>query len=257
MDVALDSLGKPARLRRTRIKMCGMTRAEDVRTACALGADAVGFVCAPSARRVDPARLAELAAAIAPFVTPVLLFVDAPAATVREALAVLPHASLQFHGNEDEVYCRSFGRPYLRAVPMAAGIDLLEFESRFASALALLADSAGKSRDAGDIAGAPAGQATGQTNKQAAGLANYGGTGQSFDWSLLPPAAHRRLPLVLAGGLEAANVAAAIRQCQPFAVDVSSGIEEARGFKSASRMHDFVAAVRRADLHMAAMQGAQ
>jgi phosphoribosylanthranilate isomerase len=206
---------------RTRVKICGMTRVQDVQAACALGADAVGFVChPPSPRYVEPARLAELAAAVAPLVTPVLLFVNAPAQQVTAALAALPQAILQFHGDEDPEYCRLFGRPYLRAVALAAGVDLLDCERRFASASALLAD-------------APS--------------AGYGGSGRTFDWRCLPARASRALPLFLAGGLQADNVAAAIAQVRPYAVDVSSGVEQARGIKSEDRMRSFVAAVRRAD----------
>jgi phosphoribosylanthranilate isomerase len=206
---------------RTRVKICGLTRAEDVQAACALGADAVGFVCyRPSPRFVEPERLAALAAALAPWVTPVLLFVNAPAQDVAAALAAVSQAILQFHGDEDEAFCRSFGRPYLRAVALGAGVDLLDFERRFPSASALLAD-------------APS--------------AAHGGSGQTFDWSRLPAPAARALPLILAGGLRADNVAAALVQVRPYAVDVSSGVEQARGIKSVDRMRSFLAAVRRAD----------
>jgi phosphoribosylanthranilate isomerase len=206
---------------RTRVKICGLTRAADVQAACTLGADAVGFVCyAPSARFVEPGRLAPLAQALAPLVTPVLLFVNARAQEVAAALAVLPQAILQFHGDEDHDFCRSFGRPYLRAVALGAGVDLLDSERMFPSASALLAD-------------APS--------------SGYGGSGQTFDLSRLPAPALRALPLVLAGGLRAENVAAAIAQVRPYAVDVSSGVEQAPGIKSVDRMRSFLAAVRRAD----------
>jgi phosphoribosylanthranilate isomerase len=214
---------------RTRVKICGLTRAEDVRAACALGADAVGFVCHPASPRfVEPARLAALAQAIAPLVTPVLLFVDAPRAVVEAALAGVPQAWLQFHGDESPDECNAFGRPYLRAVALGAGVDLLEFERRFARASALLADTPGASATASPTAA-------------------YGGSGRTFDWNRVPARAARGLPLFLAGGLNADNVAAAVTRVRPYAVDVSSGVESAPGVKDTERMRRFIAAVRRAD----------
>ncbi len=204
---------------RTRIKFCGLTREQDVASACVLGVDAVGFVCHPgSSRYVDPARLPDLARAAAPFVTPVLLFVDAAEAEIRQALERVPGALLQFHGHEDEAFCRRFARPYLRAVSMGGDGVLLHSEAVFHSAAGLLADAA-----------AP----------------GSGGAGETFDWGRVP--SQRSLPLILAGGLDAENVADAIRAVGPYAVDVSSGIEESRGIKSAERMRSFVAAVRTAD----------
>jgi phosphoribosylanthranilate isomerase len=206
---------------RTRIKICGMTRPQDVAAACALGVDAVGFVCFEgSARHVGVERLAPLRRALAPFVTPVLLFVDAPASMVRAALAAVPDALLQFHGSETPDYCASFGRTYLRAVPMGPGVDLLDFEREYATAAGLLAD-------------APS--------------AAFGGSGRSFDWLALPAPPRRARPLILAGGLNGANVGAAIRAARPFGVDVSSGVETQRGIKSEPLMREFVAAVRAAD----------
>jgi phosphoribosylanthranilate isomerase len=206
---------------RTRVKICGLTREQDVRAACALGADAVGFVCyAPSPRYVAPQRLAELAAAVAPFVTPVLLFVNAPAEQIRAALAAVPQALLQFHGDESAPDCAAYGRPYLRAVALGPGVDLLDWQIAFSSACALLADAPSDA---------------------------YGGSGETFDWGRVPGPDRRRLPLILAGGLQADNVAAAIARVRPHAVDVSSGVEQARGIKSVERMQRFVEAVRRAD----------
>jgi phosphoribosylanthranilate isomerase len=239
---------------RTRVKICGLTREQDVRAACALGADAVGFVCFPgSARFVPPDRLAALAAAATPLVTPVLLFVNARADAVAQALAAVPHALLQFHGTEEPQECASYGRPFLRAVPMAEGVDLLEYEGRFCGAAALLADTPAHA-SAGERAAAPQGAgpektgavpAAGNTVPTAAGA--YGGAGRTFPWERLAPLERRRLPLILAGGLRADNVAAAIGQVRPYAVDVSSGVEQARGIKSIEQMHSFLAAVRMAD----------
>lgn len=211
-------------MQRTRVKMCGLTRVQDVQQACALGVDAIGFVCfSGSPRFVPPERLAGLAAAVAPLVTPVLLFVDAPAVAVERALTIVPHALLQFHGTEDAAWCQSFGRPYIRAVALAEGVDLLESEVRFRGAAGLLADT--PARDA----------------------AAFGGSGLSFPWQRVPPPALRSLPLILAGGLRAENVGAAIGQVRPHAVDVSSGVESAHGIKSAERMQAFMAAVRAVD----------
>jgi phosphoribosylanthranilate isomerase len=206
---------------RTRVKICGLTRTQDVQAACALGADAVGFVCVPaSPRYVEPARLRELARAVPPFVVPVLLFVDAAAEAVRAALESVPDALLQFHGRESAQTCGSFGRPYLRAVAVAAPGDLLDCERAFPGASGMLADAPSEA---------------------------FGGSGRTFDWACLPEPALRALPLVLAGGLRAENVAAAIARVRPHAVDVSSGVEEAWGIKSVARMRGFIAAVRQAD----------
>jgi phosphoribosylanthranilate isomerase len=239
---------------RTRVKICGLTRLDDVREACALGVDAVGFVCFPGSRRfVAPERLAGLASAVAPFVTPVLLFVDAPATAVRGAIASVPQALLQFHGSEDAAYCASFGRPYVRAVAIDATVDLLEWERRFSSAVALLADApahAGPASGPGPVSAAdPVESAQYGTNAQ------FGGSGRTFPWERLPQPQQRRLPLILAGGLQADNVLRAIDQVRPYAVDVSSGVESAPGVKSAERMRTFLAHVHRADAHWNSMQG--
>ncbi|MCS7100337.1 MAG: phosphoribosylanthranilate isomerase [Burkholderiaceae bacterium] len=208
-------------MRRTRIKFCGITRVIDLDAAAAAGADAVGFVCYErSPRHVSLPRLQELARALPPFVQPVLLFVNAPSAAVAAALDVLPQALLQFHGDEDPAACARHGRPFIRAVRIAAGVDLLDCERQYARATALLAD-------------APA--------------QGYGGSGVTFDWARVPPAGVRRKALILAGGLTADNVGTAIAAVRPYAVDVSSGIEDAPGVKSAEKMRRFVAAVRAAD----------
>lgn len=208
-------------MRRTRVKICGITRVEDAVNAVACGADAVGFVCYErSPRFVEPHRLRELARSLPPFVTPVLLFVNAGAEHVRACLAQVPNALLQFHGDETAADCELFDRPYLRAARMAEGVDLLDFVRSFPSAIALLAD-------------APA--------------AGFGGSGMVFDWARLPAPGQRTMPLVLAGGLNETNVVDAIARVRPFAVDVSSGVEAAPGIKSAERLQRFCAAVRLAD----------
>jgi phosphoribosylanthranilate isomerase len=227
-----DALTLP---RRTRIKICGLTREQDVRAAVELGADALGFVCfAGSARYVPPERLAALAAAAGPLVTPVLLFVDATAAEIRRALGAVPQALLQFHGAETPQDCAAHGRPYVRAVAMAEGVDLLEFESRFAGAAGILADAPAPAAGAPMHVGPP-------------GAAGFGGAGRTFPWERLAQPQERRLPLILAGGLQADNVGAAIARVRPYAVDVSSGVEVTRGMKDVERMRSFVAAVRAAD----------
>jgi phosphoribosylanthranilate isomerase len=206
----------------TRIKICGLTRPQDVSTACGLGVDAVGFVCYERSPRFVPVEhLSALAAELAPFVTPVLLFVNAVRSEVERALEAVPHALLQFHGDEPAAYCAAFGRTYLRAVPMDEHVDLLDWEKRYATASALLAD-------------APS--------------AAFGGSGRAFDWSRVPAADRRSRPLILAGGLNASNVGGAIRAARPYGVDVSTGVEEERGIKSEALMREFVAAVRAADL---------
>jgi len=202
-----------------------MTRAEDVAAAVRAGADAVGFVCySKSARYVDPTRLADLVAGLPPFITPVLLFVNAGAGAITRALDSAPNALLQFHGDEAAAFCGAFARPYVRAVSMVAQVDLLDCEREYESAIALLTDTP---------------------------TAGYGGSGTRFDWALVPSPSRRRKALVLAGGLTETNVGEAITAVRPFAVDVSSGVESSPGIKSAEKMHRFMAAVRAADLTLA------
>lgn len=206
---------------RVRVKICGLSQPADIDVAAEAGADAIGFNCYPqSPRFVSPAVLAALLPRVPAFVTPVLLFVNADEAQVRQALASAPHALLQFHGDETPAYCASFGRPYLRAVRMEAGVALLDCARRYGTALALLVD-------------APA--------------PGYGGGGAVFDWSRLPAPGERDKPLVLAGGLDETNVADAIRRVRPWAVDVSSGVERSRGVKDPDRIRRFIAAVRAAE----------
>lgn len=204
---------------KTRIKICGLTREEDVDAAVAAGADAIGFVFhPPSPRFVTPQRAAELARRIPPFVAVVGLFVNTTPETVLAACDSLPISLLQFHGDEDAAYCRQFARPYLRAARVRPGLDLLEFAGAFPDARGLLLD---------------------------AFVAGYGGGGEVFDWTLIPP----DLPgfLVLSGGLTASNVGSAIARVRPVAVDVSSGVETGKGIKDHSKIAAFVAAVRKAD----------
>ena len=206
-------------MQRTRIKICGLTRAADVDAAVQAGADAIGFVLYDkSPRAVSVARAAELARRLPPFVTPVLLLVNASAALRQAALAAVPQALLQFHGDESPAQCEAPGRAYLRAARMAPGFDLLDFARRFAGAQALLLD---------------------------AHVEGYGGGGKAFDWSLIPPSVP--LPVVLSGGLNAANVIEGIASVRPWAVDVSSGVESAKGIKDAEAMRRFCDAVHEAD----------
>jgi phosphoribosylanthranilate isomerase len=207
-------------MQKPRIKICGLTRAEDVVAAVELGADAIGLVFHPASPRcVDLATAAKLARLVPPFVSVVGLFVNAGAAQVRETLAAVPLHLLQFHGDEDEAYCRQFERPYLKAVRVQPGMDLLQYVARFPSAQAMLFD---------------------------AFVDGYGGGGSVFDWSLIPPASALGKPLVLAGGLNAGNVGEAIVRVRPAAVDVSSGVEREKGVKDVEKMRSFVAAVRAA-----------
>jgi phosphoribosylanthranilate isomerase len=211
-------------MHRTRIKICGFTREADVDAACAAGADAIGLNLYPkSARAVTPARARELAARMPPFVTPVLLFVNATPAEVAAGIAAVPHAVLQFHGDERPTDCEAAARPYLRAVRIGApGVDLLDCAARYASAQALLLD---------------------------AFVEGFGGGGKVFDWSLIPRSV--RVPVVLSGGLNPANVTDGVLTVRPWAVDVSSGVEQAKGIKDAGLMRRFCQAVRDADQRVA------
>ena len=208
--------------RRTRIKFCGMTRADDVRLAGELGVDVVGFVFAHgSARWITPDQAGQLRLALAPMVGAVALFRDNTTAEVDEVLRRLRPALLQFHGEEDDAFCRTFGMPYLKAVPMGAGQcwDADTLHARWPNADGFLFDSHG--------------------------AGGAGGTGQVFDWGRIPAGLQR--PVVLAGGITADNVHDAILATQPWAVDVASGIEQAPGIKDGGKMRRFIAEVRRAD----------
>jgi phosphoribosylanthranilate isomerase len=205
---------------RTRIKICGLTRPEDVVTAVTAGADAIGLVFyAPSPRYVTAETAAQLARLLPPFVTLVGLFVNAPAAEVKAVLQQVPLQLLQFHGDEDENYCRQFERPYIKAARVQPGLDLLEYANRFPSAQGLLLD---------------------------AYVEGYGGGGKTFDWSLIPQSLP--LPIILSGGLSADNVTTAVAAVRPAAVDVSSGVEQGKGIKDAIKITAFIAGVKKADV---------
>ena len=207
---------------RTRIKICGLTREADVDAAVQAGADAVGFVLYDkSPRHVSPARAAELARRLPPFVTPVLLTVNASPQELRLATEEVPHALLQFHGDETPEQCAAAGRPFVRAARMEEGFDLLDFAARFSNAMALLLD---------------------------AHVEGFGGGGKVFDWSRIPPSVP--LPVVLAGGLNPANVTDGVLHVRPFAVDVSTGVEISKGVKSGPLMRRFCKAVRDADARL-------
>ena len=221
---------------RTRIKICGLTREEDVDAAVAAGADAIGLVMYDrSLRHVTLKRAAELARRLPPFVTPVLLFVNASAPEIIAACSRIPCAIVQFHGDETPEDCLQVGRPFLRAAripldddpePCSLRFDLLKYAQDYSSAQAILLD---------------------------AHVEGYGGGGKTFNWSLLPPSVNAHL--VLSGGLTPANVIDGILQVRPrcttLAVDVSSGVEIAKGIKSLEKINQFVAAVRAADEQLA------
>lgn len=204
---------------RTRIKFCGITRASDAATAVALGVDALGFVLVPASKRyIAPAAAAAIRKTLPPLVSVVALLKDADPAFVQEVIDTLRPDLLQFHGSEEPGYCESFALPYMKAVSMDGKVSLTALAKRYASAQALLLDSH-----------APAGM---------------GGTGKTFDWGRITRCPK---PLVLAGGLTPENVAKAVKQVGPYAVDVSSGIERKPGIKDASKMRAFVDAVKRSD----------
>jgi len=207
---------------RTRIKICGITREQDLAAAVAAGADALGFVFyAPSPRYVTPERAAQLMVHVPAFVTKVGLFVNASPETVHAMLAQVSLDLLQFHGDEDAAYCAQFGKPWIKAARVKPGFDLLEYASAFAEASGV----SGLLLDA-DVEG-------------------YGGGGKPFDWSLIPQTLP--LPVILSGGLHPGNVAEAVRAVRPWAVDVSSGVESAKGIKDAQKITEFIAGVRDAD----------
>lgn len=201
---------------RTRVKICGITRAEDAKAAIAHGCDAIGLVFyKPSPRYVSPNVAAAIAAPLPPFVSSVGLFVDAAPEYVREVLAQVHLDLLQFHGDESPEYCRQFGMPYIKAVRVRPETNLLQYATAYADAKGLLLDTF--------MPGTP------------------GGTGQTFDWTLIPESFPK--PIILAGGLDAGNVSEAIRQSRPYAVDVSGGVEHEKGIKDAAKIAAFMRGV--------------
>ena len=215
----------------TKIKICGLTREQDVDAAVLAGADAIGFVMYEhSPRAVSKSRAAELALRLPPFVTPVLLFVNELQATIHKACEAIPTALLQFHGDDDietPLFCASFKRPFIKAarIPIGeeASFDLVEYARRYKEASAILLDTLATA---------------------------YGGAGQTFNWNAFnwsQLSTNVSLPLVLSGGLTPANVAQGLALVKPWAVDVSSGVESAKGIKDSQKIADFVAAVKQAD----------
>jgi phosphoribosylanthranilate isomerase len=205
----------------TAVKICGITRSEDAVLAARSGAHAIGLVFyRPSPRYIAPDRAAEIIRSLPPFVTAVGLFVDATAEEVRATVARAPVGLLQFHGAEAADFCGQFGLPYMKAVRVRAGVDLIQYATEYRDAKALLLDA------------------------YVDGL--HGGSGVTFDWSLIPGTSP--LPVVLSGGLTADNVTEAIRRVRPWAVDVSSGVEKAKGIKDAAKIAAFMSGVRNANV---------
>jgi phosphoribosylanthranilate isomerase len=206
---------------RVRVKICGITRVEDALEAARLGADALGFVFHPASPRfVSTARAAEIVAALPPFVTSVGLFVNADAALVESVLGEIPLDLLQFHGAETPLECARFGKPWMKALAVAPGVDLLQSAVVFRGGRGLLLDAF--------VPG------------------SHGGTGRTADWTSIPGG--MPVPVVLAGGLHPGNVGAAIRAVRPWGVDVSSGVERDKGVKDHKKLAAFMEGVRDADV---------
>ncbi|SEF77417.1 phosphoribosylanthranilate isomerase [Marinobacterium lutimaris] len=204
----------------TRVKICGITRVEDALTAVAAGADALGFVFyAPSPRAIDAARAGEIIAQLPPFVTTTALFVDPEPELIMQVVETTGVDLLQFHGKEDPDFCERFGRPWIKALRMKPGVDLVSECDRYARGRGILLDAYRP--------GVP------------------GGTGETFDWELIP--ADIAPKITLAGGLNPENIKNAIAAVRPYAVDVSGGVEAGKGIKSPELVKNFVAAVRDAD----------
>jgi phosphoribosylanthranilate isomerase len=207
-------------MRRTRIKICGITREADLASAARYGADAVGLVFyRRSPRAVALERAAELAASAPPFVSVVALFVNPDPAEVHSVLERIHPDLLQFHGDESPEFCESFAVPYVKAARVRPGLDLLQYAKKYQSARALLLD---------------------------AHVEGYGGGGSTFDWHLVPP--QLPLPVILSGGLTPENVVEAVRRVRPWAVDVSSGVESSKGLKDDAKIAAFCEGVRIADV---------
>lgn len=202
-----------------RIKICGLTRKQDVQDAVAAGADALGFVLyAPSPRAVTAEQAAQLLQSVPAFVTSVALFVNESAEEIKRVLSICPFDLLQFHGDESADFCRQFNRPYMKAIRVRSASDIEDAVQQYPDSKALLLDAY--------VENLP------------------GGTGQAFDWRLIPQLS---VPWVLAGGLKANNVAAAINQVQPFAVDISGGVEASKGIKDRQKIQEFISEVRNAE----------
>lgn len=205
---------------RTRIKICGLTRPDDARAAADAGADAIGLVFYPkSPRYLSTERALDIRNAVPPFVSVVALFVNPDAAQVAQVLGRVRPAMLQFHGEEPPEFCGQFGVPYVKACRVRQDLDLLEYLGRYQGAAGWLLDSF---------------------------VEAYGGVGERFDWSLVPAELER--PLILSGGLSVENVGEAVRRVRPWGVDVSTGVESAKGIKDAARIAAFIAEVRNADV---------
>ncbi|WP_322978117.1 phosphoribosylanthranilate isomerase [Pseudomonas sp. C11] len=202
---------------RVRSKICGITRVEDALAAVEVGADAIGLVFyAKSPRAVDIEQAKAIVAALPPFVTSVGLFVDMPRETLQALLREVPLDLLQFHGDESPADCEGFARPYIKALRVRADQDVARMMAPYSGACGILLDTF--------VEGVP------------------GGTGAAFDWSLVPREAGK--PIILAGGLTPDNVAQAIAQVRPYAVDVSGGVEAAKGIKDAGKVKAFLQAVQ-------------
>ncbi len=209
-------------MRRTRIKICGITRAEDADAAVEAGADALGLVFyPPSPRAVDVAQAVDAVGNVPAFVSVTALFVNPTVEEVQRVLDSVRIDFIQFHGDEDDDFCRQFKRPYIKALRVRQASDVVASCMRFPGALAILLDSYKP--------GVP------------------GGTGETFDWSLIPETPPK--PIILAGGLEPDNVASAITQIRPFAVDISGGVEASKGIKDHRKIEEFVNEVYRVDQH--------
>jgi phosphoribosylanthranilate isomerase len=205
---------------RTRVKICGITRTEDARAAAHAGADAIGLVFyPPSPRFLSVERAREIRDALPPFVQAVALFVNPDAAQVSQVIGRVHPAMLQFHGDESPEFCAQFGLPYVKACRVKEGVPALEYLRPFSGAAAWLFDSH---------------------------VPEYGGVGEGFDLSLMPLVKEK--PVILSGGLSAKSVAAAIRRVRPWGVDVSSGVESAKGIKDADQIAAFITEVRNADV---------
>jgi phosphoribosylanthranilate isomerase len=205
----------------TAVKICGITRVEDALAAAHAGAHAIGLIFYSGSPRQVPHDVARrVVEALPPFVTPVALFVDANSIDVERVIGEVKPQLLQFHGDEAPEFCERFGLPYIKAVKVRRGVDLIQYARRYTTAKGLLLDTF--------VDG------------------SHGGTGATFDWALIPD--QFPLPLILAGGLHPGNVADAVRRVRPCAVDVSSGVEASKGIKDLAKMAAFIRGVRNADV---------